>query len=68
VDAQPFAALDGVRVDQADGNILRLAVPAAAMSGVVRAAARHELVDLISEPAELEEIFLDLYREDGHGS
>ena len=68
VDARPFAELDGVRVDQADGHVLRLAVPAAAMSGVVSAAARHELVDLISEPAELEEIFLDLYRKDGHGS
>ena len=65
VDAQAFAALDGVRVERADGNRLRLSLPAAAMNEVVKAAARHELLDLISAPAELEEIFLDLYREDG---
>ena len=42
--------------------------PAAAMDGIVKKAAAHELVDLVSTPAELEEIFLDLYREDGDGS
>jgi len=30
----------------------------------VKAAARHEVVDLVSQPADLEEIFLELYRED----
>jgi hypothetical protein len=33
------------------------------MNAVVKAAAGHELVDFISEPADLEEIFLELYRE-----
>jgi ABC-2 type transport system ATP-binding protein len=67
VDAGPFAGLDGVRVQSVDGSTLRLAAPAAAMDGIVKAAAGHELVDLVSSPAELEEIFLDLYREDGDG-
>ena len=64
-DPGVFAALDGVRVEQVDGRVLRLAAPAAAMDGIVKAAARHELVDLVSAPAELEEIFLELYREVG---
>jgi ABC-2 type transport system ATP-binding protein len=67
VDSSPFAAIDGVRVQQVDGNVLRLAAPAAAMNAVVKAAARHELADLVSAPAELEEIFLELYRESGDG-
>jgi hypothetical protein len=33
------------------------------MDAVVKAAARHRVVDLVSEPADLEEIFLELYRE-----
>ena len=67
VDPGPFAALDGVRVEELDGAVLRLAAPASAMDGIVKTAAAHDLVDLVSAPAELEEIFLDLYREDGDG-
>jgi len=67
VDPGPFAALEGVRVEEVDGSVLRLAAPASAMDGIVKAAASHDLVDLVSTPAELEEIFLDLYREDGDG-
>jgi hypothetical protein len=37
------------------------------MDGVVKLAARHDVVDFVSEPADLEEIFLDLYREDELG-
>ena len=33
------------------------------MDAVVKTAARFPLVDLVSEPADLEEIFLELYRE-----
>lgn len=47
--------------------MLRLTAPAAAMDGIVKAAARHDLVDLVSAPAELEEIFLERYRENGDG-
>jgi hypothetical protein len=67
VDPDPFAAVAGVRVEQADGRVLRLTAPESAMDGVVKQAARHPLVDLVSAPAELEEIFLELYREDGDG-
>jgi ABC-2 type transport system ATP-binding protein len=67
VDPGPFASLDGVRVQQADGAVLRLSAPEAAMDAVVKTAARHDLVDLVSAPAELEEIFLELYREGPDG-
>jgi hypothetical protein len=56
-----------VRVQQVDGTVLRLTAPEPAMDGVVKAAAKSTLVDLVSAPAELEEIFLDLYREAGDG-
>jgi ABC-2 type transport system ATP-binding protein len=63
VDASTFAGLDGVRVQGLDGRDVRLSAPEPAMNAVVKVAARHELVDFISEPADLEEIFLELYRE-----
>lgn len=67
VDPAPFASLPNVRVQHAEGTLLRLAAPEAAMNGVVKAAARHDIVDLASAPADLEEIFLELYRERGDG-
>jgi ABC-2 type transport system ATP-binding protein len=67
VDPRPFAALQGVHVQQADGNVLLLSAPETAMDGIVKTAARYELVDLVSSPADLEEIFLELYREAGDG-
>ena len=51
-----------MRVESADDRVVRLALPAGAMDAVVKAAARHRIVDLVSAPAQLEEIFLDLYR------
>jgi ABC-2 type transport system ATP-binding protein len=63
VDASSFAGLDGVRVQGLDGRVVRLSAPEPAMNAVVKAAARREVVDFISEPADLEEIFLELYRE-----
>ena len=67
-DPAPFAALAGVQIEAVDGNLLRLSAPEAAMDGVVKAAARSTIVDLVSAPADLEEIFLERYREvdDGH--
>jgi len=62
-DPRVFAGLEGVRVVGVEGAVLRLSAPVAAMDAVVKAAARHRLVDLISAPADLEEIFLELYRE-----
>ncbi len=67
VDAAPFASLDGVRVVGADGAVLRLAAPEPAMDAVVKHAAAHRIVDLVSQPADLEEIFLELYREPDDG-
>ena len=43
--------------------MVRLAAPAEAMDSIVKAAAAHDVVDLTSQPADLEEIFLELYRE-----
>ncbi len=63
VDPAPFAALASVRVEGADGSTVRLAGPAEAMDSIVKAAAAHDVVDLTSQPADLEEIFLELYRE-----
>jgi hypothetical protein len=47
-----------------EGAVLRLSAPEPAVDGIVKAASRHQVVDLVSEPADLEEIFLELYRED----
>jgi len=65
VDPSEFSALDGVNVEEAGNASLRLSASEAAMDAVVKAAARHQVVDLVSEPADLEEIFLALYREAG---
>jgi len=59
----PFAAVDGVRVVSADGASLRLAAPETAMDALVKVAAARTIVDFVSQPADLEEIFLELYRE-----
>ena len=67
VAADAFAALDGVRVVGAEGPVLRLSAPEAAMDSVVKAATRHTVADLAAEPADLETIFLDLYREPDGG-
>ena len=67
VDPGPFAALPDVRVQSADGTELRLTVPPKAMHGVVELAARRQVLDLLSQAADLEEIFLELYREPTDG-
>jgi ABC-2 type transport system ATP-binding protein len=64
VDAAELAGLDGVRVTSVDGPRVRLSAPETAMDAVVKAFARHVVVDLVSQPADLEEIFLELYREE----
>jgi ABC-2 type transport system ATP-binding protein len=67
VDPKQFAELDGVRIQQADGVVLRLSASEPAMDSVVKVAAPYPVVDFLAEPADLEEIFLDLYRERDHG-
>jgi ABC-2 type transport system ATP-binding protein len=66
-DVTSFAAIDGVRVGSEDGAVLRLTAPESAMDALVRTAAAHRIVDFVSQPADLEEIFLELYRESDDG-
>lgn len=69
-EAEPdaFAGIEGVRIHERTPSLVRLSAPESAMDAVVRAAARSRVADLVSSPADLEEIFLELYREpDGRG-
>jgi ABC-2 type transport system ATP-binding protein len=68
VDAEPFGRIDGVRVVEVEGSVVRLSAPEAAMGALVEAVARHRVADFVSQPADLEEIFLELYREAANGS
>ena len=61
--ADALAALEGGRVVEADGPHVRLSAPETAMDAVVKAIAARPIVDFVSEPADLEEIFLELYQE-----
>jgi ABC-2 type transport system ATP-binding protein len=67
VAASAFSTLDGVRVTSTDGSVLRLSAPETAMDALVKAVAQHSVVDFVSQPADLEEIFLELYREADDG-
>jgi ABC-2 type transport system ATP-binding protein len=67
VDPTAFARLDGVRVVAVDGTTIRLSCPESAMDTVVKLVAERPIVDLVSQPADLEEIFLELYRETDDG-
>jgi ABC-2 type transport system ATP-binding protein len=60
-----FAAIDGVRVQEQAAGTIALTAPESAMDAVVKTAAGLEIVDLVSAPADLEEIFLEAYREAG---
>jgi ABC-2 type transport system ATP-binding protein len=61
VDASELRALDGVRDVTVDGRRVRFGVEAAALDGVVKALARHEILDLELAHPSLEEIFLTFY-------
>ena len=67
VEPARFAHLEGVRVEGSDGATVRLAAPEPAMDAIVKEAAGHGVVDLVSQPADLEEIFLEFYEEAGDG-
>jgi ABC-2 type transport system ATP-binding protein len=66
-DPAAFAGIDGVRVVEATGSALKLSCPESAMSALVKRVAEHDIIDLVSQPADLEEIFLELYRQDDVG-
>jgi ABC-2 type transport system ATP-binding protein len=59
-----FANLDGVSDATTTSDGLRMTV-SGSLDGVVKAAARHAVVDFVSQPADLEEIFLEVYRDNG---
>jgi len=61
-----FAGLPGVRQVEASGDEVRITV-AGPMDAVVKAVARHEVVDLQSHEPSLEEIFLTFYGGAEHG-
>jgi ABC-2 type transport system ATP-binding protein len=63
VDPSAFEALDGVRLQSSEDGLVQLSAPETAMDGIVKAAARSRVLDFVAEPADLEEIFLELYRE-----
>jgi ABC-2 type transport system ATP-binding protein len=60
VDPAPFAALPGVDAVEAAGSSLHLRA-VGDLDALVKLAATHHVVDLVSEPPELEEIFLSYF-------
>ena len=67
VDAAALSAIDGVRIQETEDRTVRLTAPEPAMDAIVKVAASHRIVDFVAEPADLEEIFLELYRENDGG-
>jgi ABC-2 type transport system ATP-binding protein len=65
VDAVELRAIDGLRIVAEEDSVVRLSAPETAMDALVKALARYPIADLVSESADLEEIFLNLYREAG---
>ncbi len=63
VDAAEFNTLEGVADVVVDGRSLSLKV-SGGVDAVVRAAARHEIVDFVCERPSLESAFVELYAED----
>ncbi len=62
VSDDPFAGIDGVRLVSREGQVIQLTAPEGAIDAVVKRAAAYPLLDFVSQPADLEEIFLELYR------
>jgi ABC-2 type transport system ATP-binding protein len=66
VAAEALARVPGVRTVEARGNSLSVTFEGA-MDALLRAALEHQVVNLNSREADLEEIFLAYYRGDGNG-
>lgn len=64
VDPDPFAALPGTREVAVEDRTLHLRFEGPP-DALVKLAASHEVVDLVSAPADLEEVFLTFYRSGG---
>lgn len=63
VDPGTFHRLDGVADATAHGPVVKLSVHGT-LDAIVKEAARHAVVDFLSQPADLEEIFLAYYRQE----
>jgi ABC-2 type transport system ATP-binding protein len=61
VDGAEFAAIDGVRSCEVTGDRVLLEI-AGDVDAVIKAAARHHLVDIERREADLDEVFLAFYR------
>jgi ABC-2 type transport system ATP-binding protein len=66
VDLSALRALPGIRDLEADGRRVRFGVASDALDGVVKAIARHAIVDLELAHPSLEEIFLTYYAPEVH--
>jgi beta-exotoxin I transport system ATP-binding protein len=64
VDRRLFGSVPGVSVTSCDGTRLALDVTRPAIARVLRLLADHDPVDVVIRHADLEELFLDLYRGD----
>jgi ABC-2 type transport system ATP-binding protein len=62
VPAEPFTGLDGVRDIQVDGATVDATV-SGSPDALVKVAARYQLVDLTAREHDLEQVFLDYYRD-----
>jgi len=60
VDGAAFAALPGIGAVVVEGNTVRMRA-VGDLDALVKLAAAHHVVDLVSEPPELEEIFLGYF-------
>ena len=67
VDAAVLAAIPDVEIVEFTDRVVRLTCPETRMDALVRRIAEHRIVDFVSQPADLEEIFLAMYREDARG-
>ncbi|HET6810777.1 MAG TPA: ABC transporter ATP-binding protein [Acidimicrobiales bacterium] len=65
VDLGPFAALEGLRQLSLEGGVLRFGVPESSLDAAVKALGRCRVVDLSVTEADLEELFLTYYSEEG---
>jgi ABC-2 type transport system ATP-binding protein len=68
LDPSTLVLPEGARIVGTEDGAVRLSAPETAMDALVKVAARHRIADFVSQPADLEEIFLELYREADDGS
>jgi ABC-2 type transport system ATP-binding protein len=67
VDARPFGDLEPVRSVRAEGRALEMQVTGD-VDPIVKLAAHHHVVDMVSESADLEDVFLAFYSGEAGGA